>query len=82
MADCFTKTTTVLIIVSIIISALFVRIVYAWFDSLILFAEQTFDEDYRDNYYLTTNSIGSSVVVTCVCLFLIIVVYQLWIRYG
>lgn len=82
MADCFTKTTTVLIIVSIVISALFVRIIYAWNDTLTLFAEQTFDEEYRDNYYLTTNAAGTAVVITCVCLFLIVIVYQLWVRYG
>jgi hypothetical protein len=82
MVDAFTKENIILNIVSIIIAALIVRIIYGWFDVLITGVEQCFDEDYRDEYLKTTNHLASAVMITVFCGFLIIVIYQWWIHHG
>ena len=82
MVDVFTRENIILNIVSIIIAALIVRLIYAWFDVVCIWAEQVYDEDYRDNYLKTTHSVSSAVMITAICGFLALVTFVLWLRYS
>jgi len=79
MVDVFTRENIILNIVSIIIAALIVRLIYAWFDVVCVWAEQVYDEDYRDNYLKTTHAAASAVMITAICGFLALVTYLLWL---
>jgi len=66
------------IVASIVLAALIVRIIYVWYDVLITLACEVFDDDYRDDYFKTYVHLVGAIVVTGICLFLYIIVYQLW----
>lgn len=82
MVDFYTRETIILNIVSIIIAALIVRIIYAWFDVTIIAIEQAYDEKYRDGYGKTIISLGNAILITGICGIMMIFIYQWWIHYG
>ena len=66
------------IMVSIIIAAIIVRIIYVWCELIIVLIEEIVDEDNRHEYARTHVNIISGVVVTLICIFLWIIVYKFW----
>lgn len=78
MVDVFTRENIYLNIVSIIIAALIVRLIYAWFDVICIWAEQVYDEEYRDNYLKTTHAVASAILISAICGFLALVIYLFW----
>jgi len=81
MHDPLTRDNFVLIVVSIILAALIVRVVYSVAETIGVFAEEVYDEKYRDSYTRTTNLVVTTIVITGICIFLYIVVYNIWLRY-
>lgn len=71
----------VLIVVSIVLAALIVRVIYIWYDVLMSTVEEVCDEDYRDHYLRSSLHMGSAVVVTGLCGFIFVVVYLLWKKF-
>lgn len=70
-----------LIIVSLILAALIVRIIYVWYDVIISAIEETYDENYRDHGLKTSILLGSAILVTGICLFAYIIIWLLWESY-
>lgn len=65
-----------LLIVSILVAALIVRIIYVIFDGVRVFVEEIFDDDNvlpfdRSSYYIL-----NAILVTCICLFCLILLYE------
>lgn len=64
------------LIVSILVAALIVRIIYVMFDGIRVLVEEIFDDDddipfNRSSYYIL-----NAVLVTCLCLFCLILIYE------
>lgn len=64
------------LIVSILVAALIVRIIYVMFDGIRVLVEEIFDDDddipfNRSSYYIL-----NAVLVTCLCLFGLILLYE------
>ena len=64
------------LIVSILVAALIVRLIYVIFDGIRVLVEEIFDDDddipfNRSSYYIL-----NAVLVTCLCLFFLILIYE------
>ena len=82
MVNVFTRENIILNIVSIVIAALIVRLIYAWFDVVCVWAEQVYDEDYRDNYLKTTHAVAGAILITVICGFSAVLTYLIWLNHG
>jgi len=80
MVDAITKDNFLKIVVVIILAALIVRIIYAFCEVLGIWTEEVFDENYRDGYTRTTNTLAGAVIVTGLCILLFFIIYNWYIK--
>lgn len=65
-----------LLIVSILVAALIVRIIYVIFDGVRVLVEEIFDDDNNLPFDRSSYYILNAVLVTCLCLFFLILIYE------
>ena len=68
-------------IISILISALIVRIIYVFFDGFKIWCEEIFDESCRNCYHRSFYYLINSVLVLGICFFLIILIYEYYVKW-
>ena len=64
------------ILVSILIAALIVRIIYVIFDGIRILVEEIFDDDDTIPFNRSSYYILNAILVTCICIFCIILIYE------
>lgn len=79
MAEISTVQSISVLIVSILIAALMVRIIFVIFDGISVLVEEVFDDDNNIPFDRSSYYILNAVLVTSLCLFFLILIYEAYV---